>query len=950
MTSVRAGILLILFTLCLFSPGLFAQFFDTGQDPASIKWRKIQTEHFKVICPADFEKEGQKIAGLLEFSLPRVSSTLDHHLRGRFPVLVHSRSAISNGLVSWAPRRMELYPVPPQGNYPQDWFEQLAVHEGRHVIQLDRLNTGTVRAMNLFFGQSITALTAGLYVPSWFMEGDAVVAETALSNSGRGRVPDFEMELRAQTLLNGIFSYDKAVFGSYRDYIPDRYILGYHLVAWGRKQYGRDLWVGVLGKVSRNPFIPNPFNRGIREKTGLSLGSFYKRGMKEMDSLWQNEDNKLTLSTIKNIPVRDNGHYTDYHFPAEMEGGCFFSTQTGIDIVPRFIKIDPDGNESVLYIPGDIGQDAISYNNGKIFWAEYEPDIRWENRNYSVVKVFDIASRKTTTLGRKTRWFSPSPSPDNTKICAVEVDEGGVCSLVILEATRGALIRRIKTAENLLLLTPAWDGEGKHIICAVQGEKGKALADINAVTGKIIFLTRFTTVEISGPVYYQDKVIFLGGWNGIDNVYSLDTAGGQILQLTSSRFGAHDPSVTADGQHLLYVDYTPNGHRITEAELPDLLNISLESIDKMSLGLDTLLSQQEGGPIQYPELQPVYPSKPYRKLFHLFDFHSWAPAYLDISGLGVSPGITLMSQNLLSTMFMTAGYLYNQAEQTGKYTLDITYKGFYPVLSLSCSDGLRASEWKSGRYTWEEKEIKAGISLPLNFSRNRYYRGLQPAIKTTVTELLHTSSTPGIFYLPAFKSLEYELYAYQLLRYTTKNLLPEWGQVVYLRFRNSPFGGENTGTIKGVQSTLYFPGLYRHHSFSIDLGFQYRINGMNYRFADVINLPRSYSISTMKTTGTRFGSATVQYALPLFYPDLSLPRVAYVKRISAFFFIDHAFSYSGNSLSHYEGYTCFGADLLTDLHLFRFYAPFRLGLRTMYLPEKNTYNLEFLYQVNLNSF
>src|SRR5690606_41616914 len=90
-----------------------------------------------------------------------------------------------------APRRSEFFTTPPQRNDFQDWLGQLAVHELRHVVQIDKL-TGYLSAP--FFEQLAFAIY-GITLPSWFFEGDAVTTETVLSNSGRGRLRSWDLPL-----------------------------------------------------------------------------------------------------------------------------------------------------------------------------------------------------------------------------------------------------------------------------------------------------------------------------------------------------------------------------------------------------------------------------------------------------------------------------------------------------------------------------------------------------------------------------------------------------------------------------------------------------------------------------------------------------------------------------------------------------------------------------------
>ena len=167
-------------------------------------------------------------------------------------------------MVAWAPKRVELYATPPQNDGTQTWLDHLATHEYRHVVQMDDLERGFTQILNTIFGQQATALVVGLYLPLWFMEGDAVCTETVLGESGRGREPEFEQELRAQLLEKGAYSYDKAVLGSYKDYVPNRYNLGYYLVGKSRQHYGDEFWRNTIVRIGESPMKVNCFSAGLK--------------------------------------------------------------------------------------------------------------------------------------------------------------------------------------------------------------------------------------------------------------------------------------------------------------------------------------------------------------------------------------------------------------------------------------------------------------------------------------------------------------------------------------------------------------------------------------------------------------------------------------------------------------------------------------------------------------
>ncbi len=207
-----------------------AQYIMTGDDPAKIRWRQINTTNFQIIYPSEFETKAQQTASILNKVYDYAGQTLKHEPH-KISVILHTSTIISNGMVSWAPKRLEMFTTPSQDIYAQEWLEQLAIHEFRHVVQIDKISSELPNILKIILGEQAAALIVGAYLPFWFLEGDAVATETALSSSGRGRLPSFEMELKAQVLDKKNYSYDKAYLGSYRDYVPDYYQLGYQLVA-----------------------------------------------------------------------------------------------------------------------------------------------------------------------------------------------------------------------------------------------------------------------------------------------------------------------------------------------------------------------------------------------------------------------------------------------------------------------------------------------------------------------------------------------------------------------------------------------------------------------------------------------------------------------------------------------------------------------------------------------
>ena len=191
LNSLTIGILLI-FTLI--TPGN-AQFVDLGQDPCNTRWRQIKTDNFQIIYPDFFEDNAQYLANIYE-KLYTHANTLGIKPK-RMSMIVRANGGVSNGNAGWAPKKSELYTAPPQ-DVSDAWLEHLCVHEFRHIVQYDKVNQSFTKALYYIFGEQITMAVIGIYVPMWFLEGDATVFETSVGKSGRGRSPEFLNEMKAQ--------------------------------------------------------------------------------------------------------------------------------------------------------------------------------------------------------------------------------------------------------------------------------------------------------------------------------------------------------------------------------------------------------------------------------------------------------------------------------------------------------------------------------------------------------------------------------------------------------------------------------------------------------------------------------------------------------------------------------------------------------------------------------
>ena len=107
-------------------------------------------------------------------------------------------------------------------------------------------------------------------------------------------------------------------------------------------------------------------------------------------------------------------------------------------------------------------------------------------------------------------------------------------------------------------------------------------------------------------------------------------------------------------------------------------------------------------------------------------------------------------------------------------------------------------------------------------------------------------------------------------------------------------------------------------------------------------------------------SIAVDYKFPVLYPDFSIGKLAYIKRLKSSLFYDYAWlsvpvqDENGKIYPNYNELKMksFGLELTSDLHVLRFFAPIEIGFRTVYrpYPEFRDFQFNLLLAINFNGF
>lgn len=924
---------------------LKGQFYTTGENPSKIRWQQISSDNFQIVYPAGLTDEAVRVATGLEYAFKNAD---DFSFRPgkRFPVLMQNASVLSNGFVALAPSRMELQITPPQDSYAQDWINQLSLHEFRHVSQLKKLNQGITGFLGSIFGD-IPRGVVSAQIPSWFYEGDAVFNETRLSGTGRGRSAGFEMPLR--TLLqdsNYRYSYDKALFGSYRDFVPDQYVYGYSLTNYIRSHYGTETWSSAINHVARNPFKIWPFaiflrkefgffNNGLYNKTIDSLVVEYNKINREYSGI--RTDENLQMSAI--IKSRTEA-YTNYLHP-KLYKDMILAFRAGLSDPGSFVLIDSAGNESHLLTTGQTLLGKTDLHAGILVWDEVRNDPRWGKRDYSVIRKTDIASGKTRVLTRKTRYFSPDFSPDGSRIAVSENDAANDNYLTIIDAEKGDIIQRIPTGHKTIV-TPEWS-DGNNIIAVTVTKEGKQLESVNVATEKWRVLIPYTTNNICDPADYGSYILFRADFNQKENLFAIEKSTGQILQVTESITGARHPVMSDDLKYLYFSEYTVKG-----------FNIIRQKSDPGTWKAVNPFNSNFSRSLSIPDVITTLPES-YLKPAHLFRFHSWLPFYADIDeiredpmNINIYPGFILFSQNMLGTTTSSLGYSYQNGYHHFRPAMIL--KGAYPVLDFSMDiggphrmfplpDDVTVPDNQGPYY-----KLNARIYVPLSFSRGAFNIFVRPELDYEFSPVKYYS---GGRVRSGIDLMHIRLFASNYRRMAIRDIYPKWGQSVSSTYSFQPTG-QYFGSLFSVKLGMFFPGIGRHHNFFFAAGYQLQNSGMFFLPYIRSGFPRGYNTLLSET----FSCLMLNYTFPVAYTDLSLGPIMYIKRIRSNFFYDLGMGGAGlfglheGADNHRFDIESFGAEMVADLHTLRIIFPLSAGIRLGYKSKENKGFAEFLLQIN----
>jgi hypothetical protein len=904
---------LIAIVLTLNSISADAQVFSAEQNPFRVKWRQIEASGFQLIYPTEMEDEAQRMANTISRIYPLVGSSLNRQ-KTRIPILLQNRGVIANGFVQLAPKKSEFYTTPPQQFDSQDWLNNLAVHELRHVAQFDKF-TGNRKHP---FPEEFYLAWFGVSLPMWFVEGDAVSTETSLTQSGRGRQPSWIMPYRASLLEGKKFSYSKAYFGSQKDVTPGYYQLGYLIASNIRRQEGRNIFDSILTDIKKRPLRIYPFSNSLKKFSGYGTHRWYKNTSEELKIAWTDQNKQIKTETYDAVN-KSTSFATGYHNPVRLSDHQVLALKESKAEAAHFVLIDSSKRETKLKYIGYQEIPWFSYASDLIVWDEIRYDPRFRQRSYSTICSYDLKTKRIKKLSSRSRIFSPALSPDGKKIIAVQIDLSNRCNLIEMNASDGKIIKTYDNPQNLILQMPSYDRSGTNFTYISVTEEGKSLwtGQQNGQTKKLISESR---QQLGRPVFLGSQIAFNAHYNGIDNIYAIDTASGKISALTAAKYGAFNLSPSSTPGAMMFNDYQLSGYQAAETSLNPK---PVEANHFVYFGKEAELQENTGNVFEdIPDSS--YTSKRYGRLSSLINIHSLSP----VSDSEYSKGLQLLSANLLNTFTAHAGANYRSDLDRFDYHAGFNIKSFYPIFSGTYRNLPRRTFYKRNNIMqqgdWRENYFSIGALLPVNLNTLNHNYSFSLNLATSYTKRYQPENLPRNFITTIRFPLEYRFSLSHALRTADRDIAPRWAQTFRFTYYNQPFDKQLEGELFAAEGYFYFPGIAKNHTFLANFNYQKAtgVRSLNTEIATV------YGYNNIKALSPLSNTLLLNYRFPFAFPDTELGPLAYIRNLRATLFCHYENIGTETNMGEPKTY---GFELRSSMNLLRYQPIVDLGARFVFV-------------------
>jgi surface antigen Omp85-like protein/WD40 repeat protein len=570
MKSVRACAVALLFSL-VFSTTTLAQGGYFGGNKVQYRdfdFQVLKTEHFDIYYYPEEEQAARMASRMAERWYTRISTLLNHELRGRQPLILYASgphfrqtNAVEGQLGEGTGGVTEAYKrrivLPFAG--PIEATDHVLGHELVHAFQYDITNTN-VSSGNI----------GALALPLWFIEG---MAEYLSVGPVDAHTAMWMREAARREKLPEIDDLDNPKYFPYR--------------------YGQALWAFIGGRYG-DAVVGDMLRAGAGRDGGYqrAIESVLGVKTKELSTEWHSavfdayrpiaESTKMPAAVARAVIPKTKGNELNVSPELSPDGSkVIFFSERDLFSIDLFVADARTGQviRKITDTATDPHFESLQFLSSAGAWDRASKRFVFPgiSKGQPVLTIVDVDRGRTEReirLKELDEILNPAWSPDG-RLIAFSALVGGFNDLFIydLEANK---LRRL-TTDAYAELDPAWSPDGQRLAFAtdrfttnvdaiVAGDLRIAVMDV--ASGNVRQVAGFENAKNISPQWTADgrSLYFLSDRQGITNIYRSEL-GGSPAQLTNFLTGVSgitelSPALSVAEGRVVFSSYEDDGYAI----------------------------------------------------------------------------------------------------------------------------------------------------------------------------------------------------------------------------------------------------------------------------------------------------------------------------------------------------------------------------------------------------
>ena len=701
---VEAAAVVAAFVALLLGPGA-----SHAGDP-DLRWRTLSSDHFRLHYPRTMEPLARETLQAAEEAWATLREVMGYDPSEGVELALFDDQDSANGLTWTFPYNLvHLYVYPPlvdeQLSCSEEWMQMLLTHELAHVFHLDR-TTGILGVLNKIFGKVVQPNQAW---PTWFTEGLAVTLETRLTTGGRLRSPRF-LEVLRMAALEGTFL-DLGELNGAPLKLPRAsawYIYGGFFVSWLVERQGLGWLKPAFDRQGRR-LVPLSFSILAMRAFGATLPKLYEEWRDlTLRSFQAWRDRRAREGIIEGRRLFFSGERNPR--PSFAPDGSLLWVDSNGREMSRLRRTRPDGTtDAVTKCHGGCGW-PVEDGEGRVWYLSSD---LWQGYYYfkDIWAVGQGGRKARRTERLRCRDLALHP-PSGQAACVASTPGGTRLLLISLETMGTRTLLDAPPGAGVVLGQPSWTPDGEALVFVWREGTANDLREIDVATGELRVLT-IDGAWYKDPAVHPDgrRLVVSAAPDGVYDLYALDRfAPGPRVRLTRVVGGAHAPTISPDGERVVYASYHADGYHLHEVDLPPPHVGGASRPDSARDGPPTEESGLEGLP-HSPEPRPT----PYLPFLHLRP-RSWVPKVTYEGTQVTSWGMELDASDPALLHYAWLSFFHYPMTDDLSASLMWTVDTGWPMVSLGASVfqnhmwAFQGDDWHS----YEELEglFSAGLAMP----------------------------------------------------------------------------------------------------------------------------------------------------------------------------------------------------------------------------------------------